>query len=1158
MDFVPGHQPEENKKVKQRTLHRRGGFVGWRWLLAVVILTSTAAWAEQGVVVVAVSPHFEAAQSGIEKGDRLLGWSRGAERGVITSPFELMRIELEESPLGTVTIEGFHESHSQRWELGQEDWGVKTRPDFGPVALHQYLKGRKLAEDGQASGAFEVWRAIAPTDVRQNWISLWCAADSAEVVVSKKRWSTADQLYRKALAEVGRDPLARVFLLRSWAVTFEQRGEWGIATRVLRQSLAASEAYDTEGLMTASILRDFALVNDWRRDLNQANQLYRHALAIDLKLSPQGLVTARTLISLAKVYINRDDQQSAQTFLEEARPILQRVSPRGPDYARFDGESGSILMRQGDIKQAEQDFEQAKNILEECRPDSIDMAKVLSSLSFISARQGNLSRAELQLRRALAIYENAPIEPVLGFHLANDLGVIAYERNDFETAEKYALKTESILQKLAPNSRDHAGCLNNLGLYALASGRPYAAEGYWRQALAMIEKSSPESMEPAKLLTDLSYAAIQLGDFDKAEQYAVRARAILTKVGPEGVDLADVMFELADIANHRGHFSQAEEYIQHALSIDGKAIPESADYAERIAILATILRAEGQTELAGKEYEKAITILESAMERLGGDSSARSDFRASHNSIYKDYIDLLVQQGKSERAFEVAEQAHASTLLEFLGLANVEIRQDIDPTLRAQEKKLRDEFSLESDRRIRALMKPNSAEELRTSEARLSTLLGKLDEVESQIRAANPAYAQLTQPDSTTIKNVQRDLLDPDTLLLEYSLGEERSYVWLISSESASVYSLPGRAKIEKTVHDAYEELAHPGTYRSSDPAGSEAPINVLSRMILGPIEHQLHRKRLLVVADGAVNYIPFSALRAQGDSDKVLPLVESHEIVNLPSASVLIAMRREHESRPAPVRAIAVLADPVFDAGDPRVRRIGTDGSNAPLATDDEKAFAGLRSVEITRSRWATAFDVDRKKNIVLPRLVYSRHEADEIVSFFPSNDSLEALDFKASRAEALSPTLAQYRIVHFATHGLISTTHPEFSGLVFSLYNEKGNAEIGLMSLEDIYNLSLPVDMVVLSACETALGKDAKGEGLIGLTRGFMYAGASRVVASLWAVNDVATAKLMASFYRAMEEDHLPAAAALRKAQLDVRRNKRWANPYYWAGFELQGRWK
>lgn len=272
-----------------------------------------------------------------------------------------------------------------------------------------------------------------------------------------------------------------------------------------------------------------------------------------------------------------------------------------------------------------------------------------------------------------------------------------------------------------------------------------------------------------------------------------------------------------------------------------------------------------------------------------------------------------------------------------------------------------------------------------------------------------------------------------------------------------------------------------------------------------------------------------------------------------------MLTLRREHQGREEAPQAVAVLADPVFDSRDPRLGHAGSDKQavDTTSASADARTFEARRSLELTRKRWAGALG-DSGRATYFPRLIYSRKEAQAIVTSVPAGESLEALDFNASRAQALDPILAKYKIVHFATHGLLDTIHPEFSGLVFSLYNEKGEAEIGMLSLEDIYNLNLPVDMVVLSACQTALGKDVKGEGLIGLTRGFMYAGASRVVASLWAVNDAATANLMATFYRAMQHDHLPAAAALRKAQLEMQSSKRWANPYYWAGFELQGEWK
>ena len=169
-----------------------------------------------------------------------------------------------------------------------------------------------------------------------------------------------------------------------------------------------------------------------------------------------------------------------------------------------------------------------------------------------------------------------------------------------------------------------------------------------------------------------------------------------------------------------------------------------------------------------------------------------------------------------------------------------------------------------------------------------------------------------------------------------------------------------------------------------------------------------------------------------------------------------------------------------------------------------------------------------------------------------------MAALDFSANRTLATSPELAQYRIVHFATHGLLNSKHPELSGLVFSMVDQQGKAQNGFLQLEDIYNLKLPVELVVLSACETGLGKEIHKEGLLGLTRGFMYAGASRVIASLWKVDDVATAELMGHFYEAMLKEKIPAAAAMRRAQVEMWQQRRWKHPYYWAAFQIQGEWK
>ncbi len=321
-----------------------------------------------------------------------------------------------------------------------------------------------------------------------------------------------------------------------------------------------------------------------------------------------------------------------------------------------------------------------------------------------------------------------------------------------------------------------------------------------------------------------------------------------------------------------------------------------------------------------------------------------------------------------------------------------------------------------------------------------------------------------------------------------------------------------------------------------------------LSRMLLGPATSQLAAKRLVIVAPGVLAYLPFASLPVAEDH---LPLVATHEIVNLPSASVLSAVRHETEGRKPASKTIAVLADPVFERSDPRV---GRGVARAKAAAETTLAVTAENSVLTQAIRNVNPSST----RAGLSRLAFSRQEADAIFAFASRQTGFKATDFNASRATAISQQLADYRILHFATHGLLNNEHPELSGLVFSLVDETGRAEDGFLRLHEVFNLKLNADLVVLSACETGLGKEIKGEGLIGLTRGFMYAGAPRVVTSLWNVDDLATAELMRLFYRGMLQESLRPAAALRAAQYELSRQKRWSSPYFWAGFVLQGDWR
>lgn len=508
-------------------------------------------------------------------------------------------------------------------------------------------------------------------------------------------------------------------------------------------------------------------------------------------------------------------------------------------------------------------------------------------------------------------------------------------------------------------------------------------------------------------------------------------------------------------------------------------------------------------------------------------------------------------------------------MLELLTEAHVDIRHGADPSLVERERTLQVTLTAKTNRKISLLEGKHPEEQVAAFNKEINETLTQYQEVEGQIRTSSPSYAALTQPRPLGAKQVQQQLLDAETVLLEYALGEKRSFVFFLTPTSLDSYELPKRSEIEDSAHRVYDLLTSRNRWikdetssqrkKRLDEADTEyrRTAGTLSQMILGPVAARLGEKRLLIVADGALQYIPFAVLPvpAGNQSKPAVPLVAEHEIVNLPSASVLALLREQANSRGARTKEVAVLADPVFDKDDARVDKAAKNKQMRESASGKE--IISRIPEQLTRSLGDVGLGT-REAGSDLPRLAFSRREADAIMAVTESGKGMEALDFQASRETALNKDLGQYRIVHFATHGLLDNEHPELSGLVLSLVDQEGKSRDGFLDLEDVYNLTLPADLVVLSACETGLGKQITGEGLVGLTRGFMYAGASRVVASLWRVDDVATADLMGRFYKAMLLHGMRPAAALRQAQVEIRTQKRWADPFYWGAFTIQGEWR
>jgi len=1120
----------------------------------------------QGLVVEGTAKNLEGEKAGLVEGDILRGWSRGTDNGQFESPFELLEVEAEQKPQGPVTLEGTRHGQRQTWSMGPDQWGVEVRPSLPPRLISLYREGRELVQAGKLADAGVQWQAAAAEgkEYSCSWLRPWFLYRAAEMFAHAQEWQDADRLFKEAIGQAEQaSPDDRAQLLKALSRNYEQQSDLPNAEKYQQLALDELQKLHAESLTIAATISQLSIFAWERGDLDKSENYDRQVLEMRNRLAPGSLAVALSLNDLGVDALDRGDLEKARDYLTQAVEIHTRLAPGTLGLASDLNNLGDVAKEQGDLSEAERIYLESMAIREKLDPGGMSVAASLNNLGGVAEERGNLSMAEGYQYKALQIQQRiAPGSLAVALSLS-DLGDVALDRNDLESAGECYRQALAIHQKLGVHSLDTAGIIKNLGAVALAKGNRAEGSELYNQALQMRTQLAPGSHAVAESLIGLGEVERDLGNSSKARDYFQQAVAILDKLAPLSLSEASGLFGLGEAALQGHHSAEAEQYFRQSLEIRRRVAPESADYAESLAALAAMKRDQKQTEEASKLYAQAIEVLESQVAHMGGSSDIRAEFRARHATYYSDYADLLVAQGRADHAFQVVEQSRARTLLEMLNEAHVDIRMGVDPSLLERERTLQESIAAKSNREVELLEGKHTDGQVNAFRKEIDSLFSQYQEVEAQIRTGNPAYAALTQPHPLSALEVQQHLLSADTVLLEYALGEKRSLVFVVTSTSLDAYELPKRSEIEGTAHEVYSLLTSRNRWisgetslqRSSRLENADAEyrkaVANLSQMVLGPIASRLAEKRLLIVADGALLYVPFAILPVTaGSGAETVTLVAKHEVVNLPSASILASLRREEALRAEAPKEVAVLADPVFDKEDPR---IGKAAGIQQIAAFSRRGTAPSFHGQLTRSLGDVGL-----AEASLPRLLFSRREADAILASTHPGMGMEVLDFAANRDRAESKDLGQYRFVHFATHGLLDNDHPELSGLVFSLVDREGKPQEGFLNLEDVYNLSLPVDIVVLSACETGLGKQINGEGLVGLTRGFMYAGASRVVASLWKVDDAATAELMKRFYKALLKDGVPPAQALRRAQIEMRQEKRWSDPYYWAAFTMQGEWK
>lgn len=770
----------------------------------------------------------------------------------------------------------------------------------------------------------------------------------------------------------------------------------------------------------------------------------------------------------------------------------------------------------------------------------------------------------------------------------NNIGNLHKNAGDYQSALDYYLQALPLFNESPPR---RAITLNNIGVAYTSLGEPERALDYLQQSLEILKPGTDRNAE-ALTLHNIGYAYNRLTKYREAQDYYTQAREIVQKTGDRSLE-AQTLDLLG--ANHSamGQPEKALDLHQQSLEIQrtAKNIRREAFSHANLAHVYNLLRQPekaldhfnqalaisrnlndlnsaaislegrarahqklGNLSEARKNIEESLSLIETVRARSGS-QSLRASYLASREQTYDFYIDLLMQMHARDpearhdaEALKASERGRARSLLELLNEAPADIEQGVGLELVRREREIRQAINAKAQRQIQLTAQNGSRQDIETFGKEIRALEDEYQQVQVAIRKASPAYAELTQPQPLGLKEIQQ-LLEPNTVLLEYSLGDERSYMWVVTQDSLKAFALPKVEDIQKVARQVYQSLTARSVLKSLETpeqrqqrvAQADAQFQQssaeLARMILAPAAAEFGNKRMVVIADGALQYVPFAALPVPGSTR---PLVLDHEMVSLPSASSLAVQRQTLANRKPAPKGLAVIADPVFSARDSRFR----SRTSAAATADDTRIIEHV--------------GIGSGGPLVVRRLPFTRQEADRILAVAPARSNLRAVDFRANRSIATSGELSKYRYVHFATHGYLDTSRAGLSAIVLSLVDEQGKPQDGFLRTHDIYNLNLPAELVVLSACETGLGKEVKGEGLEGLTRGFMYAGARRVVVSLWNVNDRATASLMQDLYAGVLKNKKTPAAALRAAQIEMLRMKQWESPYYWAAFVMQGEWR
>lgn len=987
------------------------------------------------------------------------------------------------------------------------------------------------------------------------------------------------------------------------------RAEWSESS--LRQALAN---YDTAAALFVSSkhLRHAALASmragetsfvlgDYQEALKRFQRAAAHAKAVQATMEEAMALTqiARLHSSFGNNDLADECVRKALAFFPESKAVAQTGIAR---YAHGEALSslGEINYAKGNLVKSLADFNQALKHFTEIG-DRRGRARVHLFKGYIAGNIRESEKAVAEISEALKLFREVGDKSGEGLCLTTLALDHSLKRRELQAMEMH--RHAGDIFRAIGDRQSEAIRLNALGQgYESLHEYPTALDSY-KKALAILQNtgfvdiaalSMFKVARTYRLMGDVSQALVHYQQCLKLSRAAKKWRTEAHALNDMAVIYAEqgnrkktvaqyqkILKLFTGISDRRGQATTLNNLgdawlrfkdNRQALRAFEQALPLSEGTGDPAVLVSTLYNLAGANRALGN-FDDAHSYIQrsiSKIEELRSNVTSpefRTSYIAGVREQYDLLIDVLMQLDRirpnhdfAASAFSVSDSARARSLIDLISASGADIRAEATVAQLERERELRGLIRSQAQYALELSMTNDDAVESEAVSQQMNKLRNEYLELQAQLRKPTAGFDALSPPQPLTVAQIQTELLDDDSIVLEFSLGEERSYLWAVTRQTFSSYELPPRAVLENKAFKVYKLLtARQGIGVNSDATDRSIVLTSdriyqeeglkLSRMLLGPVAEQLGTKRIIVVAEGVLQYISFDALpdpaqaasSRAGSSGNPPPLVEAHEISTLPSISTLAAIRRQKVRVKKPDKQVAVLADPVFNSDDDRVQ---------------DKKTGLAESVSILDARLIpAAFATRSEHNRRFMRLLHSAEEADEILAVTPLGKGTAAQGFAATRETAIRSLAGDYKIVHFATHSFINHEHPELSGIVLSMVNQDGSKAEGFMPLRDIYSLNGSADLVVLSACDTALGKDITGEGLVGLTYGFMSAGSKTVVASLWKVDDRATAALMSHFYKSMLQDGMTPVAALKSAKEHVRRQKGWEAPYFWAGFVLQG---